>query len=251
MAAGVAHEIKNPLASVRSLCQLVRRKHTTPGFLDTFDRIVLREVDRINRIVEEMLALARPFALQCVPLAVTTVVQNVLEGYADRLEQQQVVLKTCWGANLPLILADAEYLYRAVANLVLNALDAMPAGGELTLACRAVPAAFSEAAAADGSQGREAFRDLPALAQALYTSHVEVVIRDAGVGMAPEQLALVFTPFHTTKAHGTGLGLALTHKIITEHHGTIQMTSQVGQGTTVTLTLPVASAGAYRPGAAA
>ena len=112
MAAGVAHEIKNPLASVRTFAQLVSRKHHDSRFVEKFDRIVPQELDRINFIVEELLELARPARLHCAPVALPALLQRVVEIYSERLQQQSIQLKTDWAAALPPLLADAEQLHR-------------------------------------------------------------------------------------------------------------------------------------------
>jgi two-component system sensor histidine kinase AtoS len=244
MAAGIAHEIKNPLASVRAFTQLVSRKYQDPGFLERFDRIVLHELDRINRIVEELLELARPTRLQWASVAVPTILQRVVDVYAERIQQQDIVLKTVFGANLPPVLADAEQLYRGFANIVLNAIEAMASGGELTVTCRPIPKALVNLAASGLGQGLDEPQNVPAVAHDLYASNIEVAISDTGEGIPPEQLDMLFTPFHTTKLKGTGLGLALTHKIFEEHHGSIHIASQPGQGTVVTVTLPITLTGA-------
>jgi two-component system sensor histidine kinase AtoS len=238
MAAGIAHEIKNPLASIRTFAQLVSRKHYDPGFVEKFDHIVPRELDRINRIVEELLDLAKPTRLQYAPVAVPTILQRVVEVYAERMLQQQILLKTTFAAALPLLQADAEQLYRGFANITLNAIEAMPTGGELTIACQPVPKALVDFTTPSGGQALADPQQAASLALDLYASDIEVVFSDTGAGIPAEQLDVLFTPFHTTKPKGTGLGLALTHKIIEEHHGSIQVASTVGQGTVVTVTLP-------------
>jgi two-component system sensor histidine kinase AtoS len=240
MAAGIAHEIKNPLASIRTFAQLVSRKHHDPSFVEKFERIVPRELDRINLIIEELLELARPARLHCAPVDITTVLQRVLEVYGERMQQQNISLKTTFAANVPPLLADAEQLYRGFANIVLNALEAMPTGGELHMACRSVPKMFTDFTASGFRNPRAEFAADTSETLEVCTSAVEVVVSDSGEGIPPEQLDMVFTPFHTTKPKGTGLGLALTHKIIEEHHGSIHMTSQVKRGTVVTVTLPAA-----------
>jgi len=241
MAAGVAHEIKNPLASVRTFAQLVSRKHHDSRFVEKFDRIVPQELDRINFIVEELLELARPARLHCAPVALPALLQRVAEVYSERLLQQSIRLKTDWAAALPPLLADAEQLHRSFANIVLNAIEAMPTGGELTVVCRPVPKALIDFTTPGNGGTPNDGPGGPALAIDLYATDVEVVFKDTGVGIPTAQLDEVFTPFWTTKPKGTGLGLALTHKIIEEHGGTIHLTSEVGHGTMVTLRLPAAS----------
>jgi PAS domain S-box-containing protein len=247
MAAGVAHEIKNPLASVRTFAQLVSRKHHDSSFVEKFDRIVPQELDRINFIVGELLSLARPAQLQCVPVSLPSLLQRVVEIYSERLQQQSIQLKTDWAAALPPLLGDDEQLYRCLTNIVLNAIEAMPMGGELSILCRPIPKALIDfTTASNRGTASDAHEGSPQ-ALDLYATDVEVVIKDTGMGMSADQVEHVFTPFWTTKPKGTGLGLALTHKIIEEHGGTIHLASAVGQGTTVTIHLPSAAADALSP----
>jgi signal transduction histidine kinase len=238
MAAGVAHEIKNPLASVRTFAQLVSRKHHDSRFVEKFDQIVPRELDRINFIVEELLELARPARLHCAPVALSGLLQRVVETYSERLQQQNIRLKTDWAGALPPLLADAELLHRSFANIVLNAVEAMPTGGELHIRCHPVPKALLDFTAPGSSVSPSHDPEAPSPALDLYATDVEIVFKDTGMGIPPDQVEHVFTPFWSTKSKGTGLGLALTHKMIEEHGGTIHLTSEVGQGTTVTIHLP-------------
>ena len=238
MAAGVAHEIKNPLTSVRTFAQLVSRKHHDSQFVEKFDQIVPRELDRINFIVEELLELARPARLHCAPVALPDLLQRVVETYSERLQQQSIRLKTDWAGALPPLLADAEHLHRSFANIVLNAIEAMPTGGELHIRCHPVPKALLYFTTPGNGVPPSEDPEAPSPALDLYTMDVEVVFQDTGMGIPADQVEHVFTPFWSTKSKGTGLGLALTHKMIEEHGGTIHLTSEVGQGTTVTIHLP-------------
>jgi signal transduction histidine kinase len=217
-AGSLAHEIKNPLTSIRTFVQLVSLKRHDYHFVEKFERIVLQELDRIDLLVNDLLQLAKPLRLQLALVHIPTILQRVVEVYSERLHLQDVVLKTDFAAALPPLDVDAEQLYRAFANIALNALEAMPAGGELCIACRSL-SARQEGQQADGRGA-------------------EIMFSDTGIGMSPEQLRTLFTPFQTTKSTGTGLGLALTHKIIKAHGGSIHVTSAAGLGTIVVLTLP-------------
>jgi signal transduction histidine kinase len=206
--------------------------------VEKFDRIVPHELDRINFIVEELLELARPARLRCVPVPLPTLLQHVVETYSERLQQQNIQLKVDLAVALPPLLADPEQLQRSFANIILNAIEAMPMGGELSILCRPVPKALIDFATS-GNRGMSNYVPRESsLAFDLYAMDVEVVCQDTGVGIPAAEVDHVFTPFWTKKPKGTGLGLALTHKIIEEHGGTIHLTSEVGHGTVVTVRLP-------------
>lgn len=238
MAAGVAHEIKNPLTSVRTFVQLVSRKHQDSRFIERFDRVVPEALDRINFIIEELLDLARPTRLHCAAVSLPTVLDTALELHSERLAEQGIQLKTDFTATVPTLFADAEQLQRGFGNIILNAIEAMPTGGELQLQCRPVPKALIDFTTASSQDAPLAASDQAPYAVDLYTTEIEVICSDTGTGIAASDLEHVFTPFYTKKIKGTGLGLALTHKIIEDHGGTIYLTSTVGQGTVVTVRLP-------------
>lgn len=239
MSAGLAHEIKNPLASIRTFAQLVSRKHQDSKFIEQFDRVVPRELDRVNGIIEDLLGLTRPTRLQYAPVSIPTILQQVVEIYAQRLQQQQIVCQMDVAEALPPLQADAEQLYRAFINIVLNAIEAMPDGGALSLVCRPVMTSLFDVVSSD-PEVLSSPPDQTSLSLGPFATDIEIVCCDTGAGVPPEQIDALFTPFYTTKPKGTGLGLALTLKIIEEHRGSIRMTSQVGRGTQVTVLLPSA-----------
>lgn len=230
--AGLAHEIKNPLTSVHAFVQLVRQKHNDAKFIEQFDRIVLHEVDRINGIIEELLDVTRSKPLHRLSMNILDLLGHVTEVHTEMMLQQSVRLEAEWPALLPAIEADSEQLQRAFGNLVLNAIEAMPEGGILGIACRVVPKSITDIVASDASATRAVSEHGP------YAADIEVTVRDTGVGIPADQLDDLFTPFFTTKKKGTGLGLALTHKIIEEHGGSIQIASELGSGTAVMVRLP-------------
>jgi two-component system sensor histidine kinase AtoS len=209
VAAGLAHEVKNPLTSVRAFVQLVRQKHDDRNFMEQFDRIVLHEVDRINNIVEELLDLTRPAPLHRVPMDILALLRRVTDTYAEQMRQQNVTLKADWPDRATLLEADTEQLHRVFGNITLNALEAMPEGGTLHISCRTVPRSLDHMVL----PGYEDGINPGDLHQDHYATDIEVVFRDTGVGIPADQLDALFTPFYTTKKRGTGLGLALTHKI--------------------------------------
>jgi two-component system sensor histidine kinase HydH len=223
LAAGLAHEIKNPLTSLLTFTRHLSRKFDDPRFRQNFVTVVPRELERINGIVEGLLELARPTRLSLRPVHVPELLDRVLELYTGQIEAQQVTAVREYARGLPAIQADAEHLYRALVNLVGNALDALEGGGRLTLR-------------AGWGAGPELVR--PAAAR-LNERRLKVEVEDTGRGIPAAATAKIFNPFFTTKPGGTGLGLALTHKIIEDHGGTISLQSTPGVRTTFTVLLPL------------
>jgi PAS domain S-box-containing protein len=229
MAAGLAHEIKNPLTSVRTFTRLVPRKFGEPAFRETFQKVVPQELERINRIVDELLQLARPARLHVEPIHLPVLFERVLELYANQVETGNIAVRREYSPDLPALSADAEQIYQALVNLVGNAIDAMAGGGRLTLGARL-------------SEEERVASTSPASARA--SRQLVIEVEDTGVGIPPSDANKVFNPFFTTKGGGTGLGLALTHKIVEDHGGTINFRSSPEQGTTFAILLPLTG---FRP----
>jgi PAS domain S-box-containing protein len=221
MAAGLAHEIKNPLTSLLTFSRHLARKFDDPGFRQKFLSVVPRELERINGIVEGLLELARPTRLQFQPLRVPALIERVLELYGNQIDQGAVRVTREYARDLPAVWADQEALYQALVNLVTNALDAMSQGGRLTL----------RAGWTDAGEfmlpGRDARRRL------------KIEVEDTGPGIATADSERIFTPFFSTKETGTGLGLALTHKIVEDHGGSIDFRPAPGGGTIFRIILPL------------
>ncbi len=228
LAAGLAHEIKNPLSSLQTFTRLVSRKFNDQRFRETFERVVPRELDRINGIVERLLELARPHRLSLKPVQVPVLLERVLDLYTNQIDAKQITVLREYTPDLPAIQGDAEHLYQAFLNLVSNALEAMSTGGRLTL-----------------RTGWSETKDWSPLARRAPMRGVKVEIEDSGSGISLPAADRIFNPFFTTKETGTGLGLALTHKIIEDHGGNITFRSSPGVGTTFRLLLPVID---QRPG---
>jgi len=220
LAAGLAHEIKNPLTSLLTFSRHLARRFEDPDFRQKFLSVVPRELERINTIVERLLELARPARLTFKPLRLPALLERVLELYGDRLEAQSIRVVRDWRRDVPVVWVDQEALYRALVNLVANALDAMPRGGRLTL--------------------RVAWSDAETLASARAgTRRVAVEVEDSGTGIEPADLDRIFNPFFSTKEGGTGLGLALTQKIVEDHGGSIDVRSGLGAGALFRIVLPL------------
>ncbi|AIQ44929.1 hypothetical protein R70723_02665 [Paenibacillus sp. FSL R7-0273] len=206
MAAGITHEIRNPMAVVRGFLQLMREK--SPGELDSYYQIVMDELDRANGIINDFLSLAqsRVSDKELVQL------QHIIEElspllWADaNLRGQSIELNTC--AALPLLKLNVREIKQLILNLSRNAMEAMDAKGVLTLETR------------------------------MNSGTIELTVRDTGSGIAQDKLTDLFIPFLTTKSQGTGLGLPLCLSIVERHNGTISVESVVGEGTAFTIALP-------------
>jgi len=221
LAAGLAHEIKNPLTSLMTFSRHLPRRFDDEHFRAKFQSVVPRELERINGIVEGLLELARPARINFTAVRLPAPLERAAELYAQEMESRGVQVTRDYARDLPAVWVDAEAVYQALVNLVRNALDAMPSGGKLTL----------RAGWSDEHHGVR-----PGLAGA---RRVRVEIEDTGIGIPGADADRVFNPFFSTKTGGTGLGLALTHKIIEDHGGSIDFRSTVGQGTVFRIVLPL------------
>jgi PAS domain S-box-containing protein len=234
MAAMVAHEIKNPLVALKTFVDMVPRRAKDPAFIARFQDIVPKEVDRVNAIMEDLLELSRPPRIAPRPLDVQEVLARCVALYEQQAAERNIAIVQELAPAPVQVRADPEYLLRALGNLTINAIQAMTAGGTLTIrtGCR-VP---WQSTLAETTAHVD-------LGMAANTSQlfVFIAVADTGTGMTPDQLDSLFTPFFTTKEKGTGLGLALTHKIIEEHQGYLHVESQFGVGSTFTILLPVYS----------
>jgi two-component system sensor histidine kinase AtoS len=222
LAAGLAHEIKTPLMSILTFTHHLVRRFDDEYFRSRFQNVVPRELERINRIVERLLELARPARLTFTLVRLPLLLDRVLELHAHELEQNGAVVVREYARDVPPIHADEEALYRAFVNVVGNAVEAIDRGGRLTLRL-----------------GWDDGAELRAGRSRLFNRRVKIEVSDSGAGIAPRDAERVFNPFFTTKDKGTGLGLALTHKIVDDHSGTIDFRSVPGTGTTFRITLPV------------
>lgn len=211
LAAGVAHEIKNPLGSISIHVQLMRKslKNQTEEPLARYLDIVTEEIDRLNRIVVDFLFAVRPMDIAPINDDIVAVLKELVEFMHVEVETAGIAMSVEYGKNIPLLPFDRRYIKQALLNLVKNAAAAMPDGGKLRLAIELV--------------GEE----------------VRIRVSDSGIGIPEDKLGKIFEPYFTTKENGTGLGLTLTYKIIKEHGGDIAVVSRPGQGTTFTITLPI------------
>jgi len=224
MAVGLAHEIRNPLGAIRGAVQLLSRELGPDSPLAEYTRVLLTEVDRVNRIIEDLLDLARPAPIRRVPLNLHQLLERVALLQEVAARERRITIVRRYDPSLPPILGDEDRLVQVFHNLVRNAMEAMREGGQLTLATRvSLNPLFGKMDVGAGQR-----------------SMVEAQVIDEGAGIPAATRARVFDPFFTTKDRGLGLGLAICHQVLEQHHGAIGIESVEGRGTTVTCFLPIA-----------
>ncbi len=215
LAASIAHEINNPLQSVQSCIYLVADGMIEKGPNRQYLDIAREELDRIAKIVQRLADLYRPPQEGRRLTDINSLLENVLALMGKRLQQSNVRVTKFLAPDLPSVVVVSDQIKQVAFNLILNAMEAMPEGGDLDIISR--------------------------LVQEHRQPRVEIVFKDSGVGIAPEAIERIFDPFYTTKAKGTGLGLSISHDIIERHGGYIQVESTVGKGSVFTVSLPVIS----------
>jgi len=220
LSAGLAHEIRNPLGAIKGAVEILQDDFPPGHPKAEFYAILLKEVERLNDVLTNFLSFARPVTPHLAPLdvrAVLTALEGLISGQA---RAHRVQIFTSFHAGPSRVMADETLLKQAFLNIMLNAAEAMPEGGNLAISTRLSP---------EGAAGGR-------------PEWVEAVFDDTGPGIQEEDLGRIFDPFFTTKKDGTGLGLAITHRIIETHHGTIRVMSQRGKGSTFVVTLPLEGA---------
>ena len=214
LAAGVAHEIKNPLGSMGIHLQLVQKKisgksRVDPRTIASHLEVIGEEVDRLNRIVVDFLFAVKPMDTHLEDGDINAVITELLDFVFPEMEQAGVRIQSSLSPKVPPLRIDARFIKQALLNLIKNAVAAMPEGGILGVS--------TERAGGE----------------------VLLRVSDTGSGIAEEIMEKIFEPYFTTKPFGTGLGLTIVFKIVKEHFGDISVSSRVGEGTTVTLSLPI------------
>ncbi len=206
MAASLAHEIRTPLTSIKNLAQLLEEEHNDPVFRREFQELVISEVERINHIIRALLSYAKPLKLQKNKIRLDNLIEEALDGLKETGQMGKAKVEK---VLRPIeIQADKDLIKQVLENIILNACQAMKGEGFLNIRLN--------------QEGQNAV----------------IAIKDSGGGIQEKDKPHIFTPFFTTKAKGTGLGLALCEKIITAHGGKIEFDSQTGVGTTFYIYLP-------------
>jgi two-component system sensor histidine kinase HydH len=211
LAAGVAHEIRNPLSSIKGFATYFRERYRENDQDAQTASILIQEVDRLNRVVGQLLEFSRPVDILPRPMRPERLIADIAKLVETQARAKGVTIAVENPGDMPEVLLDADRLHQVLLNLFLNGIEAMDRGGILTVRMEAV---------ADGRR-------------------LDIHVSDTGSGIRPEDLPHIFEPYYTTKPGGTGLGLAIAHNIVEAMAGEIAVQSNPGNGTTFTLKIPV------------
>lgn len=240
MSANVAHEVRNPLASIKTSMQMLKADladdENNSEETQESVTIVLKEVERLDAIVRDLLLFARPRQLYAVPCNLSELSDHVLHMMSGQCIAAGVTVQRQYH-DIPLIPVDTAQMEQILFNLYMNAIQAMPDGGVLTITCQviAIPAAQRE----KGSSSQSIAFGVPIGVYTNKQEWLELAVSDTGIGITPEQLEHLFQPFFTTKAHGIGLGLPITRRLVEDHKGHLLVESQPGHGATFAVRLPI------------
>ena len=239
LAAGVAHEIKNPLNAIGLVVQRLQQEFRWPVLeeqkeYERFTQIVRNEIARVNQIIGQFLMMAKPPEIKLEEQSIFEILDYVLEVMDEEFRSKGIRIIKKWEEQVPLIRCDRFQLTQAFLNIVNNALEAMPGGGDISLTVKRVW----------GSEfgirsGKRTGLKLKTQHSELYRDFLEISVSDTGKGIPREGLKKILAPYYTTKEKGVGLGLVITQKIVQAHEGTLEVQSHENQGTTVTIRLPL------------
>jgi two-component system sensor histidine kinase HydH len=211
LAAGVAHEIRNPLSSIKGFATYFKERYQEKPDDQQIANMMIQEVDRLNRVVGQLLEFARPIKISKKSISLTGLIENSLKLIEKQAAEKNIQIETRFLSQVNTVFADPDRVNQVLLNLYLNAVESMEAGGRLRVVI-------------SNSKRNDA---------------IEIKVSDNGTGMGKEDLAHIFDPYFTTKASGTGLGLAIVHNILEAHGGEIKVESTPGQGSSFTILLPL------------
>jgi signal transduction histidine kinase len=210
LAAGIAHEIRNPLTSINILIHSLTQNLPTEDSRWEDLKVIEEEILRINEIVDQFLRFAKPAPPLLVKAEVVSIIEETLQLLRPQIEKHRILVQKEF-QPLPPILMDREQMKQVILNLLLNGVQAMPKGGHLSLKSY-IP---------EGDHW------------------IRLLIQDSGIGIPSEDISKLFDPFFSTKEGGVGLGLSIAHRIIDQHRGKIEVESAPGKGTLFTVWLPI------------
>jgi signal transduction histidine kinase len=217
LASGIAHEIRNPLAGIKTTAQALGEEMSKDDPKREYLNRITKEIDRLNELLKTFFSFAKPQTLLLVPCHIKEIINAIIPFLIKEIADKGIQFVESYHPQLPRIRVDKIQMHQAFLNLFLNAIQAMPYGGELKIEANPVILPSPE-----GST----------------QNFIKVVVSDSGKGIPPQILPKIFDPFFTTKPKGIGLGLSITYQIIKKHGGTIKVHSQWEKGTSFIINLP-------------
>ncbi|NLC71866.1 MAG: PAS domain-containing protein [Desulfuromonadaceae bacterium] len=220
LAAGLAHEIKNPLGGIKGAAQLLDRELAEDSGLKDFTRVMIREAERVNGIIEELMDLARPRPARMEEVQIARVLNDVVLFQREAFRKKKVDFLLDLDPSIPPLLGDPDHLTQLFVNLLKNAAEAVNENGRIEVVCRICH---------DFNYSKAGTLPAPVIV---------VEVKDNGPGIATEEIERIFTPFYSTKAKGSGLGLTICQKIAEEHGALLNVVSHPAKGTTFSFSIP-------------
>ena len=210
LAAGVSHEIRNPLSSIKGFATYFKERYHDVPENQQISNLMIQEVDRLNRVVGQLHEFARPVTISKKSIMVGSFLEDSLKLIERQASEANIQIQTSFSPEIDKVFIDPDRINQVLLNLYLNAIESMENAGKLTVK----------------------------LVKDVEKDGIEIRVSDTGTGIGKDDLAHIFDPYFTTKVSGTGLGLAIVHNIIDAHNGEIKVESRLGQGTTVSIFLP-------------
>jgi two-component system, NtrC family, sensor histidine kinase HydH len=209
MAATIAHEIRNPLSSIKGAIEIIESEIPEKNPKREFVNIIELEIDRLNRLVNDFLKFSKPHLPEKVEIDILELIESVVTFISPQALKRGIKITKSFETGLPAIFIDKEQIKQVFINLILNAIQSMPDGGKIEITGRALK------------------------------NFIEIEIRDYGIGIEPEKRDQIFDPFFTTKNDGSGLGLSIAYQLVKQHEGDIQLRKTDGQGSLFVICLPI------------
>ena len=217
LSSGIAHELRNPLAGIKTTAQALGEEMTEEDPRREYLQRITKEIDRLNELLKTFFSFAKPQKLNLTPCHVRDIINEIIPFLIKEIADKGIRFEEKNDPHLPRIRADKTQMHQVFLNLFLNAIQAMPDGGELKIGVSSFVSA-----AGDGPK----------------QNFIKAVVSDTGKGIPPHMISRIFDPFFTTKPKGIGLGLSIAYQIINKHGGTIKVESQWENGTSFVITLP-------------
>ena len=217
LSSGIAHELRNPLAGIKTTAQALGEELTEKDPRREYLQRITKEIDRLNELLKTFFSFAKPQRLNLTPCHVRDIINEIIPFLIKEIADKGIRFEEKYDPHLPMIKADKTQMHQVFLNLFLNAIQAMPEGGDLKIGVSSFVSA-----AGDGPK----------------QNFIKAIVSDTGKGIPPHMISRIFDPFFTTKPKGIGLGLSIAYQIINKHGGTIKVESQWENGTSFVIALP-------------